>query len=187
MWQVDDVTIAASTSGHPQILGLGTMHTLSRHNLQCTIPGIGRSMHALSSTKDQEISSRCCESVFLCFLFSLALLFHLYSKLCESWQGAWSKLKCYGIGLQCVKVVTGKITVCCISWTLPDADVAAASLATSWRARGGRKLKCSDIDIKHCQRHNGPEGWVHLIKVTTWGHITSSNINLDQIHLQNLD
>ena len=33
MWQVDDVTIAASTSGHPQILGLGTMHTLSRHNL----------------------------------------------------------------------------------------------------------------------------------------------------------
>ena len=164
MWQVDDVTIAASTSGHPQILGLGTMHTLSRHNLQCTIPGIGRSMHALSSTKDQEISSRCCESVFLCFLFSLALLFHLYSKLCESWQGAWSKLKCYGIGLQCVKVVTGKITVCCISWTLPDADVAAASLATSWRARGGRKLKCSDIDIKHCQRHNGPEGYVLLTK-----------------------
>ena len=40
---------------------------------------------------------------------------------------------------------------------------------------------------KHCQRHNGPEGWVHLIKVTTWGHITSSNTNLDQIHLQNLD
>ena len=33
MWQVDDVIIAASTSGHPQILGLGTMHTLSRHNL----------------------------------------------------------------------------------------------------------------------------------------------------------
>ena len=40
---------------------------------------------------------------------------------------------------------------------------------------------------KHCQRHNGPEGWVHLIKVTTWGHITSSNTNLDRIHLQNLD
>ena len=26
--------------------------------------------------------------------------------------------------------------------------------------------------LKHCQRHNGPEGWVH---------ITSSNTNLDQI------
>ena len=45
----------------------------------------------------------------------------------------------------------------------------------------------ANIIMKHCQRHNGPEGWVHLIKVTSWGHITSSNTNLDQIHLQNLD
>ena len=29
---------------------------------------------------------------------------------------------------------------------------------------------------KHCQRHNGPEGWVHLTKVTSWGHITSSSL-----------
>ena len=35
--------------------------------------------------------------------------------------------------------------------------------------------------IKHCQRHNGPEDWVHLTKVTSWGHITNSNTNLDQI------
>ena len=28
------------------------------------------------------------------------------------------------------------------------------------------------INLKHCQRHNGPKGWVH---------ITSSNTNLDQI------
>ena len=34
---------------------------------------------------------------------------------------------------------------------------------------------------KHCQRHNGPEGRVHLAKVTFWGHITSSNTNLDHI------
>ena len=34
---------------------------------------------------------------------------------------------------------------------------------------------------KHCQRHNGPEGWVHLTKVTSWGHITNSSTNLDQI------
>ena len=32
--------------------------------------------------------------------------------------------------------------------------------------------------MKHCQRHNGPEGWVHLIKVTSWGNIASSNTNL---------
>ena len=38
-----------------------------------------------------------------------------------------------------------------------------------------------DFILKHCQRHNGPEGWVHLTKVTSWGHITSSNTNLDQI------
>ena len=33
---------------------------------------------------------------------------------------------------------------------------------------------------KHCQRHNGPEGWVLLTKLTSLGHITSSNTNLDQ-------
>ena len=34
---------------------------------------------------------------------------------------------------------------------------------------------------EHCQRHNGPEGWVHLAKITSLGHITSSYSNLDQI------
>ena len=33
---------------------------------------------------------------------------------------------------------------------------------------------------KHCQRHNGPEGWVLLTKATSLGHITSSYTNLDQ-------
>ena len=36
------------------------------------------------------------------------------------------------------------------------------------------------VDSKHCQRHNGPEDWVDLTKVTSWGHITNSNTNLDQ-------
>ena len=35
--------------------------------------------------------------------------------------------------------------------------------------------------FKHCQRHNGPEDWVHLTKETSWGHITNSNTNLGQI------
>ena len=34
---------------------------------------------------------------------------------------------------------------------------------------------------KHCQRHNGPEGWVLITKVSYLGHITSSQTNLDQI------
>ena len=33
---------------------------------------------------------------------------------------------------------------------------------------------------KHCQRHNGPKGWVLLTKVSSLGHITSSYTNLDQ-------
>ena len=37
------------------------------------------------------------------------------------------------------------------------------------------------VKLKHCQRHNGPEGWVHLAKLTSWSHITSSNTNLDHI------
>ena len=35
--------------------------------------------------------------------------------------------------------------------------------------------------IKHCHRHNGPEGRVQLNKVTSLGLITSSNTSLDQI------
>ena len=37
---------------------------------------------------------------------------------------------------------------------------------------------------KHCQRHNGPEGWVLLIKVTSLGQITSSYKTLDQTYLE---
>ena len=33
---------------------------------------------------------------------------------------------------------------------------------------------------KHCQRHNGPEGWVLLTKITSLGHITNSYTNHDQ-------
>ena len=40
--------------------------------------------------------------------------------------------------------------------------------------------KKSKHQNKHCQRHNGPEGWVLLTKVTSLGHITSSYTNLDQ-------
>ena len=42
------------------------------------------------------------------------------------------------------------------------AKIANAVQVTNW----------IELFIKHCQRHNGPEGWVH---------ITSSNTNLDQI------
>ena len=68
------------------------------------------------------------------------------------------------------------------------------SVALEWKASFicasiFRRLSWSDLigwvkwplSIKHCQRHNGPEDWVHLTKVTSWGHITNSNTNLDQI------
>ena len=35
--------------------------------------------------------------------------------------------------------------------------------------------------VKHCQRHNGPEDWVLLTKVTYFSHITRSNTKFDQI------
>ena len=40
---------------------------------------------------------------------------------------------------------------------------------------------CSDVCLKHCQRHNGPEGWVRLTKVTYFSRITRSNTKFDQI------
>ena len=47
-----------------------------------------------------------------------------------------------------------------------------------------KKLQISQQKIEIFQQlnfHNGPEGWVHLAKVTSWGHITSSNTNPDHI------
>ena len=38
---------------------------------------------------------------------------------------------------------------------------------------------------KHCQRHNGPEGWVLLAKVTYFSQSTRSNTKFD--HFQNND
>ena len=42
--------------------------------------------------------------------------------------------------------------------------------------------KKSKHQNKHCQRHNGPKGWVLLTKVTSLGHITISYTNLDQTY-----
>ena len=54
-----------------------------------------------------------------------------------------------------------------------------------WVARCFQLAKA--FELKHCQRHNGPEGWVLLTKVTSLGHITNSYANLQKFHLQNLD
>ena len=77
----------------------------------------------------------------------------------------------------------------------------AAGRCTSWSRRGRRgwtslwsrqltnsqtqrtlmrrnSQSWSKTDIKHCQRHNRPEGWVLLTKVTYFSHITSSNKNI---------
>ena len=37
------------------------------------------------------------------------------------------------------------------------------------------------VILKHCQRHNGPEDWVLLTKVTYFSHIIRSNTKFDQI------
>ena len=41
--------------------------------------------------------------------------------------------------------------------------------------------------MKHCQRHYGPEGWVHLSKVTYWVISQVQTQILFKLHLQNLD
>ena len=46
-----------------------------------------------------------------------------------------------------------------------------------WFSCAGSLKGMNKVVKKHCQRHNGPEGWVHLAKVTSWCHIT----NLDHI------
>ena len=45
------------------------------------------------------------------------------------------------------------------------------------------KIATRKITIKHCQRHNGPEDWVHLAKVISQ---VQTQI-LIEFHLQNLD
>ena len=49
-----------------------------------------------------------------------------------------------------------------------------------------RSFFCPTFSKKHCQRHNGPEGWVLITKVSYLGHITSSQKILIRFHLHNL-
>ena len=48
-------------------------------------------------------------------------------------------------------------------------------------------VSCIGKGLKHCQRHNGPEGWVHLSKVTYWVISQVQTQILIKLHLQNLD
>ena len=48
-------------------------------------------------------------------------------------------------------------------------------------------LSTKDVSDKHWQRHNGPEGWVHLSKVTYWVISQVQTQILIKLHLQNLD
>ena len=57
-----------------------------------------------------------------------------------------------------------------------------------WYIKNGNNLQIfrqnmfDDLERKkHCQRHNGPEGWVHLTKATPLYYISSSKTNLGQI------
>ena len=53
----------------------------------------------------------------------------------------------------------------------------------------GSKENCRLLTFKiwkHCQRHNGPEGWVHLSKVTYWVISQVQTQILIKLHLQNL-
>ena len=77
---------------------------------------------------------------------------------------------------QQVRIVKG----CCHHYKLETKHV-SSSIFTNlavflFKRRGGVKPM-----FKHCQRHNGPEGWVHHAKVTSWSHITILNTNLDHI------
>ena len=51
----------------------------------------------------------------------------------------------------------------------------------NWTTSG--RAGISWVCIKHCQRHNGPEGWVHLAKV----RLQVQTQILIEFHLQNLD
>ena len=49
------------------------------------------------------------------------------------------------------------------------------------------QVALTDIETKHCQRHNGPEDWVHLSKVAYWVISQVQTQILIKLHLQNLD
>ena len=84
-----------------------------------------------------------------------------------------------------VKFSAPKADQCSWYWSRPTAEKRFINLL-KWR---GSKLSAwqfwTEIEFKskHCQRHNGPEGWVHLAKVISQ---VQTQI-LIEFHLQNLD
>ena len=88
------------------------------------------------------------------------------------------------------KMITFSFCVMKVSWITPWAlshlhqrrsvGVPCSSRDAFWIKGVPLSLSVDGTCFKHCQRHNGPEGWVLLTKVTSLGHITSSYTNLDQ-------
>ena len=72
------------------------------------------------------------------------------------------------------------IMVCNKHWKYIIASIMVSNKQTLEIYNRTRALSEGQLGSKHCQRHNGPEGWVLLTKVTSLGHITSSYTNLDQ-------
>ena len=79
------------------------------------------------------------------------------------------------------------------NYILNDVQVLCWTQGCSWSATAselsGARWIISHLNLfpqlswypwkKHWQRHNGPEGWILLTKVTPLGHSTKSNTNLD--------
>ena len=81
------------------------------------------------------------------------------------------------------------LRLCHINW-IWEFDVAANCLTFQSTAALLEKIKnhiLYDIKEKHCQRHNGPEDWVHLAKVTFEVISRVQTQILITFHHQNLD
>ena len=69
----------------------------------------------------------------------------------------------------------GVLKISLSSWDRAAVDV------LFYQSKFHHRMTVEEPEIKHCQRHNGPKGWVQLTKVTYSSHITSSNTKFDQI------
>ena len=105
----------------------------------------------------------------------------------SSWWSVWLLFLTQAVGSQGLtlgEVICHEAAGGCLDKMTPSQT---PGLPFKQRQMGPNSQTCPHLNYKHCQRHNGPEDWVHLTKVTSWGHITSSNTNHIPFYLQNLD
>ena len=151
---------------------------------------LGKSVRK-TSTSEQKICNKPCQRTAKVVIVGWQIQSHLCSPGCFSWL-AWQVV--------CLVKGPAQALIHGLWWIVPSAALWGwvreshaltvfpnKTVLLALMVKNDRIKKHQLYIWKHCQRHNGPEGWVHLSKVTYWVISQVQPQILIKLHLQNLN